>query len=1091
MGGCKAMKRWIFVIWMLVVAVASCVKERTEEVYAHDPDFPEGKPVTITFSIPGVTLSTKALDNGGDLDNLYLAVFGSSGYLKEYVKATPVSAGTYTYPTTDKDNNPISVTVPKYTFTATLAMTESERSVHFIGNGPSTLDFGYDTAVLPVLMSTAGEKAYWQMITLEHGIRAKKNSAGKYIDKFGNELPEGATTGYVPTDETAAAFEGIALVRNWAKVEVDAVHSDDPEQECNFWPISMAVVNKPSKGTIVPYSKETGGFVKDYQLRSFTNLSETYKYPGNLPSSTQFDNTIPPAEAFEPDGEGKFGEGVAPVSANSAVFLYERPAPSSSIQPTYVIIYGTFKDPDQLAVNPSYEGVKCYYKVDLVDTKKDPDTGIWSTNYFPVYRNFKYKITINKILSEGQTTPALAALSAGSADVSADVNTSNVTEISDGSARLHVTPWMANTITSEHNADNPYRVLSVYFSKAVENGGNGTITAEALEMEDGGEDILYNVTLGEPDDEGFRPISFCNKAPDKQIRSQKIRVTGSYEFNGTHNRLYRDIIITVQGEQPLKVRCLNPYLAKSKGAEQTVQFRIPDGLMQSMFPLDFTIEAEDMTLTPDNSKPNNNLPVISGKSISEHDGYKGKTAFQFRRTITWDDYVNLTPYVDSEESSWRVVNCYFKTNRAISATTVWVYNEFFAKDSDFFQNYGQKTFSGLTFNSPIPLASDEEISISFTMEKDAGRTYPDDFPQILISTEGLLCKEAGVSSGPYAGTYYYTPTSEDGKVTLNFITTDDSGDISIELSADEYSDARLVPCHFTHVGFVDGLPVSGGYSNVIMGFVNSNINPNTVNGVVDGYNGNKVVLFAYRDDPLSPFVPVTLRIGYVGPDDEFEGESTYKDSKTPAFPWAPVENRSVGDLLYHEIPLRSGNIKIIRPVHYRLSANGYVTAEGYAGRFKADNNPMLGSSLNSKIKVGTTSTTLSGKFNGNYKCTVSIPSVSGSSGGVQLAAGAEHTITVTSGSTENNSSLTFVSIKFAAKNNKLLLPAEFLNEDGTAADVEKYMLTDNTYLWRINNDPNNPIHTATLKLVAPASNEICISELNVWDYRVGTFFPVN
>ena len=1088
MGGCKAMKRWIFVIWMLVVAVASCVKERTEEVYAHDPDFPEGKPVTITFSIPGVTPSTKALDNGGDLDNLYLAVFGSSGYLKEYVKATPVSAGTYTYQTTDKDDNPISVTVPKYTFTATLAMTESERRVHFIGNGPSTLDFGYDNAVLPVLMSSAGEKAYWQMISLEHGIRAKKGQMiidGKevevYVDKDGNAIPEGATTGYVPTDETSAAFQGIALVRNWAKIEVDSIHdSEDPEKESNFWPISMAVVNKPSRGTIVPYSKETGGFVKDYQLRSFTNLSDTYKYPGNLPSSTPFDNSVPPAEAFVPDAEGNFGEGVAP--ANGSVFLYERPAPSSSIQPTYVIIYGTFKDPE-IENDP---GTNYFYKVDLVDTKKDTETGIWSTNYFPVYRNFKYRITINKILSAGQTSPALAALSAGSADVSADVNTSNVTEISDGSARLHVSPWIANTITSEHDAQNPYRVLSVYFSKAIENGGNGTITAEALEMEDGGEDILYNVTLGEPDDEGFRPISFCNKAPDKQIRSQKIRVTGYYEENEAQNRLYRDIIITVQGEQPMKVRCLNPYLAKKRGAEQTVQFMIPDGLMQSMFPLDFTIEAEDMTLTPDNSKSDNNLPVISGKSISEHEGYEGKTAFQFRRTITWDDYVKLNSYVDSEESSWRVVNCYFKTNRDVSATTVWVYNEYFTKSSDFFQNYGQKTFTGLTFDSPIPIATDVEIPVSFTMERDAGRTYPDEFPQIMFTAVGLICKEAGVSPGPYAGTYYYKPTSEDGKVTLNFITTTDDGDISLELTADEYSDARLVPCHFSHVGFVDGLPVSGGYSNVIMGHVNSNINPKT-----NGTNGYKVVLFAYRDDPLSPFVPVTLRIGYVGPGNEFEGEDTYKDNNTPTFPWAPNENRSVGDLLYHEIPLRSGKTITTNPVHYRLSANGYVTVEGYAGRFKADNNPMLGNSLSSKIKEGTTSTTLSGKFDGNYKCTVSIPSVSGSSGGVQLAAGAEHTITVTSGATGNNSSLTFVSIKFVTKNNKILIPAEFLNKDGTEADVEKYMMSDNTYIWHINSDPDNPIHEATLKLVAPASNEICISELNVWDYRLGSFYPAN
>ena len=87
--------------------------------------------------------------------------------------------------------------------------------------------------------------------------------------------------------------------------------------------------------------------------------------------------------------------------------------------------------------------------------------------------------------------------------------------------------------------------------------------------------------------------------------------------------------------------------------------------------------------------------------------------------------------------------------------------------------------------------------------------------------------------------------------------------------------------------------------------------------------------------------------------------------------------------------------------------------------------------------------------------------------------------------------MTFVSIKFVTKNNKILIPAEFLNKDGTEADVEKYMMSDNTYIWHINSDPDNPIHEATLKLVAPASNEICISELNVWDYRLGSFYPAN
>ena len=48
------MKRWILVILMIVAAVSSCMKERADEVYAHDPDFPEGKPLTISFSLPGM-----------------------------------------------------------------------------------------------------------------------------------------------------------------------------------------------------------------------------------------------------------------------------------------------------------------------------------------------------------------------------------------------------------------------------------------------------------------------------------------------------------------------------------------------------------------------------------------------------------------------------------------------------------------------------------------------------------------------------------------------------------------------------------------------------------------------------------------------------------------------------------------------------------------------------------------------------------------------------------------------------------------------------------------------------------------------------
>ena len=80
---------------------------------------------------------------------------------------------------------------------------------------------------------------------------------------------------------------------------------------------------------------------------------------------------------------------------------------------------------------------------------------------------------------------------------------------------------------------------------------------------------------------------------------------------------------------------------------------------------------------------------------------------------------------------------------------------------------------------------------------------------------------------------------------------------------------------------------------------------------------------------------------------------------------------------------------------------------------------------------------------------------------------------------------------FTAKNNKILAPAAFLNEDDTPADVEKYMMTDNTYIWHIQRTPGEKLKTATIKLVAPDNDEICIASMVIFDYRRGSFYPVN
>ena len=321
---------------LLALAFVGCTREmELDSPSRRERAFPEGAKVRVTLSIAGTEPDTKALGEGCAINTLHLAVFGGSGYLKEYVLAQHVAAGSYTYEVEDTHGETISRTVPMYTFTVELGMSEYPRTIHFIGNGPAVMPFGYDTAVMPIQLSTNGEMAYWQMISVD-GITAKKNDDGDFIDADGNVIPDGGS-GYIADDKTELAFQGIPLIRNWSKIVLSAV------EDSNFTPISFAPVSTPSRGAIAPYSASIG-FITDYGSRSFTYLEDVIGYPGNLPAGTTFTTDIPSLEDFLPP----FGEGVSSADGGAA-YIYERPAPSAAIPPTFVLVYGHYRNPDDLS----------------------------------------------------------------------------------------------------------------------------------------------------------------------------------------------------------------------------------------------------------------------------------------------------------------------------------------------------------------------------------------------------------------------------------------------------------------------------------------------------------------------------------------------------------------------------------------------------------------------------------------------------------------------------------------------------------------------------------------------------------------------
>lgn len=624
-----------FCIWFLLIfALLGCVPELPIRPDLDDEGYPEGAKVTLQFSVSAgdAMPATKALGEKPELDSLYLAVFGSSGYLKEYVKADIIDTlPTYVGPDTVLN------------FQATLTLSDKERTVHFIGNGPSTLDFGYASDILPPLLSENGGQAFWQM--LEH------------VTIEGDKQTDGS---YKATDETNAQFQHISLVRNFAKIVLSAAASS------NFTPESFAVFNVPSKGSVVPFDKD---FIRNYQNYGFSGLTDTLQYAGNLPDSTDFVGT-----ADEWDSRK--------VSTDKAVYLYERPVPTEQFLPSYVIVYGTYDNPDD--PNPlEHNGKQYYYKIDLAQ----------GGAYYPIYRNFKYQVNINKILSIGHDTPQAAAASAGSADVSADITTSHLNDISDGEARLVVQPWMSYAFT-KRQVNN--KMLNVKFFSDVMSGDpdmSDSVTCEKLPMPDGEEDVIESVSIGHPvlasgTDKGWRTITFSTKepgAPGTPARTQVLRVSGTYKTDNDETRtLYRDVRITLQPLQRMQLSVDSPHDTGSGIPRDTARIvrlnvGIPVDLTESMFPITFVIEPEDMSLTPDNQIPNNNLPVAAQTSISDHAGYAGKRAFQFSRTLTYAEYRTLPQSLDLDGEPIRTFTCQFKTTRKDNATTIWVANEYFSK----------------------------------------------------------------------------------------------------------------------------------------------------------------------------------------------------------------------------------------------------------------------------------------------------------------------------------------------------------------------------------------------------------------------------
>lgn len=706
------MKKLIPYILALITFMA-CTAEPQERT-GMDPSL-EGKPVTITFSLPDVrvaSLSTKSIQDEGNItgeayldpERLYLVVCGETQSIKYIRKAevkrnengdpelTPVSISSIDdYPLNDGET-----TVNMYTFTVQLELSDRPRTIHFLGNIDENqlITGSYSYQVLPTLLSYEGKQAYWQKVYVEN-IHADP------------DIPP-VNGSYSPDTYITNRLKYVPLIRNYAKIQVTDRTDKTLNPEEQFELYSYAVIHYPLRGSVVPYrynandKKDTFSFpfgdgyssisyrLSGYEKCNFETL-EQLGYQGHLPSGVTFKDKddIPSEEEFiNPDGKTviRYNEN----KPDQGIYVYERSIPTASMEPTFVIIRGKFGNDKEYY----------FYRLDLMETKQVNNESI--AQYYPIYRNFRYNIELNRISSQGLSTPLAAAKSTGAVDISADISMRHLSDISNGQTRLVVEPFMAWTYTGPPEKEDYYYLYARFFNNLNSDEPNmdwGAVTVELEPMDDQSADILtlYDDTGGEihgggffypkPQEvggvPGFRVIRFRTKEPGDRTKTQKIKIIGRNFSIYEEYPLYREVEISLQSKQNMTVTCNNPELSRMTGSQQIVSVTIPAGLPSSMFPLKFIMEAEDKTLTPDNKVQGNNLPVQTGLSISDNADYAGKTTFQFVRTLTLDEYKRNT------HDGFCTFDSYFKSNRPASATTVWVDNEYFYKKSVSFTNQAE------------------------------------------------------------------------------------------------------------------------------------------------------------------------------------------------------------------------------------------------------------------------------------------------------------------------------------------------------------------------------------------------------------------
>lgn len=718
------MKKAILYILMLAALFVSCQKVELGNTV-------EGQKVRISFNVqmPEAVSVTKALLDTPQLSNLYVAVFDGNGYFIEYVRADHQST-----------ENAL-----EYTYSIELTSTDETRILHFIGNSPVTeMGFGQERALIASLQTSGDQDAYWQRKVLGSGISS--NPA-----------------------QVKAALGQIELVRNYAKVTVTTQNYNPAAK--NFVLEGIKVYYAPDKAFVAPYVNNAGSFIMNYNSNRYDDLLTSFA--GYVPQDAHL-------IGYQSGDEDTFSP---VVNEKACAYVYERGNPTMDktdwkSTPTTIIVKGKYNG----------SATSSYYKINLMDDE---------SNYYALLRNFNFNVNIHSVNNAGFTSIEAALNSAGSGDISRVLGYENVTNISDTESRMFIDKTSQVVISPDlttlflkykyipdvmHAADvsaNDARDNDSAVIPSTNSNPRCPVVITVGEPTNG--EVIKSVTVDDEDSgDGYRIIEIEVAGADAAlIKRQKLTVTGfgkNSDGDYSGDPVSRTFEIIVRPTLKLTAQCIseagNARVEGKAGESLTVRLGVEDDLPASIFPLNLSIEAASMTLTPATGA---NLPVNAGTSISG----SGKPSYQFVKTLTKEEYDAAPTFTAADGTVYRQIDCAFKTTVASSTSVVYVQNEYF--------NLASCGFSTGAFVFIDPAVDNTRVGASKAF--------------LSFSTMDTTPVNVTLTGAKYNGSasFIYTPSSA-GPQSIEVVPDAYGNGISFRLTATGYADAQS-PVKYRYVEF--------------------------------------------------------------------------------------------------------------------------------------------------------------------------------------------------------------------------------------------------------------------------------------------------